>query len=204
MQPTKNIILDLGGVLLNLSFPKTEQAFAELGLNDFSKHFTLSSYTPLFEEFEIGAVSKSEFLTHFKKQTGTTASDEAIIAAWNNMLLDFPQERIQWLDKLSGQYRVFLYSNTNAFHYDAFQESFSQAYPGKSFDDYFEKAYYSHLLGKRKPHPESFTYLLSEAGLAAHETLFIDDTFPNIEGAQQAGLQTMHLTGSKTVLDILI
>ncbi|ULQ52214.1 HAD family hydrolase [Flavihumibacter fluvii] len=202
MQPIKNILLDLGGVLLNLSFAKTEQAFAQLGLKDFSQHFTLSSYTPLFEEFEIGAVSKTDFLTHFKKQTGSTAEDHAIIAAWNNMLLDFPRERINWLDKLSDRYRVFLYSNTNAFHYDAFQDSFSKEYPGKGFDDYFEKAYYSHLLGKRKPHPESFTYLMADAGLDAGETLFVDDTFPNIEGAQQAGLQTVHLSNGKTVLEL--
>jgi glucose-1-phosphatase len=203
MQPIKNILLDLGGVLLNLSFAKTEEAFAQLGLADFNKHFTLTNYTPLFEEFEIGAVDKSEFLAHFKKQTGSNAEDAAIIDAWNSMLLDFPKERITWLDSLSSRYRVFLYSNTNAFHYDAFQQRFTESHPGKPFDEYFEKAYYSHLLGKRKPHPESYTYLLQDAGLQAGDTLFIDDNLPNIEGANQAGLQTIHLANGKTVLDIL-
>lgn len=202
MQPIKNVLLDLGGVLLNLSFTKTEEAFAALGLADFNKHFTQFRYTPLFEELEVGAVSKAAFLDQFRKQTGSTANDPSIISAWNGMLLDFPEERINWLDKLSDRYRVFLFSNTNAFHYDAFQESFSREYPGKMFDDYFEKAYYSHLLGKRKPHPESYTHLLEDAGIHAHETLFIDDTLPNIEGANQAGLHTIHLTGGKTVNDL--
>lgn len=204
MEPVKNVLLDLGGVLLNLSLARTEEMFKKLGLADFDRHFTFLRYTPLFEDLEVGALSPSEFLSNFREQTGLQADDQSIINAWNGMLLDFPAERIKWLVELSNRYRVFLYSNTNAIHHDAFQKSFILEHPGKSFDDYFEKAYYSHVLGKRKPHAESFTYLLDDAALVAAETLFIDDTFTNIEGAQAAGLQTIHLTGGKTVLDILV
>jgi len=199
MEPVKNVLLDLGGVLLNLSFARTQSMFANLGLVDFDQHFTLMRYTPLFEELEVGALDQREFLGKFRQQTGLQAEDQQIIDAWNGMLLDFPVERIQWLSNLSDRYRVFLYSNTNAIHYDAFQEIFTKEHPGKAFDQYFEKAYYSHILGKRKPHADSFTYLLDDAGLNAAETLFIDDTLPNIEGAQAAGLQTIHLAGGLTV-----
>jgi FMN phosphatase YigB (HAD superfamily) len=198
--PIKNILLDLGGVLLNLSFAKTEAAFKNIGLPDFNDHFSQFKASPLFEELETGRVGKEEFLRQFKKETGLDRSDEEITAAWNAMLLDFPAERIEWLEKLGKRYRVFLYSNTNAFHHDAFQESFIQVYPGRPFDSYFEKAYYSHLFGKRKPYPESYTDLLIDAGLLAEETVFIDDTLPNIEGARVAGLQVHHLTGNLTEL----
>lgn len=199
---TKNLILDLGGVLLNLSFPKTEDAFKALGLADFNNHFSQFKASPLFEELETGKVSKAQFLDHFKRETGLLKSDEEIVAAWNAMLLDFPPERIEWLDKLSGRYRLFLYSNTNAFHHDAFQHSFLEAFPQKPFDDYFEKAYYSHTLGLRKPYAASYTALLNDAGLLANETIFIDDTYPNIEGALEAGLQAIHLKPGMTVLDL--
>lgn len=199
---TKNLILDLGGVLLNLSFPKTEDAFKALGLADFNNHFSQFKASPLFEELETGKVSKAQFLDHFKRETGLLKSDEEIVAAWNAMLLDFPPERIEWLDKLSGRYRLFLYSNTNAFHHDAFQHSFLEAFPQKPFDDYFEKAYYSHTLGLRKPYAASYTALLNDAGLQANETIFIDDTYPNIEGALEAGLQAIHLKPGMTVLDL--
>ncbi|MFT4023606.1 MAG: HAD family phosphatase [Flavihumibacter sp.] len=198
----KNIILDLGGVLLNLSFPKTEEAFKALGLPDFNNHFSQFKASPLFEELETGKVSKARFLQHFKNQTGLSTPDEEIITAWNAMLLDFPPERVAWLDALAGKYRVFLYSNTNAFHHDAFQASFLEAFPGKPFDDYFEKAYYSHTLGLRKPYAASYTALLDDAGIQAGETIFIDDTYPNIEGALEAGLQAIHLKPGMTVLDL--
>lgn len=199
---TKNLILDLGGVLLNLSFPKTEDAFKALGLADFNNHFSQFKASPLFEELETGKVSKEQFLEHFKRETGLVKPDTAIVAAWNAMLLDFPPERVQWLETLAGRYRLFLYSNTNAFHHDAFQASFLEAFPKKPFDDYFDKAYYSHILGLRKPYAASYTALLNDAGIKAAETIFIDDTYPNIEGALEAGLQAIHLKPGMTVLEL--
>ncbi len=199
---TKNVILDLGGVLLNLSFPKTEEAFLALGLSDFNNHFSQFKASPLFEALETGKVSKAQFLDYFKKETGLTKSDQEIVTAWNAMLLDFPPARIDWLKELSLKYRLFLYSNTNAFHHDAFQDSFLAAFPEKPFDDYFEKAYYSHTLGLRKPYAASYTALLTDAGLLPEETIFVDDTYPNIEGALAAGLQAIHLKPGMTVLDL--
>lgn len=202
MQPIENIILDLGGVLLNLSYPKTEAAFSALGLENFHHHFSQFKANPLFEDLETGKVSPAEFLAHFRRETGLKASDDDIFAAWNAMLLDFPAERVQWLRSLPGKYRVFLYSNTNAIHYDSFQANFAANYPGISFDAHFETAYYSHILGRRKPYVESYLALLQDAGIEASRTLFIDDTLVNIEGALAAGLQALHLEPGKTVLDI--
>jgi glucose-1-phosphatase len=202
MQPIKNVLLDLGGVLLNLNFAKTAAAFAALGLDDFNAHFSQFRYTPIFEELEVGALSKEDFLVALRAQTGIKATDQEIVSAWNAMLLNFPKERMQWLSHLAGRYRVFLYSNTNAFHYDEFQQSFSLQHPGKPLDQYFEKAFYSHIMGKRKPNAEAFTHLLSLAGITASETLFVDDTPANVEGARAAGLQGYHLPPGETVLDI--
>lgn len=202
MQGIKNILLDLGGVLLNLSYPKTEAAFAELGLTNFHEHFSQFKASPLFEDLETGRISQQQFLDHFRTQTGLTASREEVFAAWNAMLLDFPAERIDWLSGLADRYGVYLYSNTNAIHYDAFQETFSLHYPGKPFDDYFNKAYYSHILGHRKPYVASYQALAADAGIHPGETLFIDDTLINIEGAQKAGFHGFHLANGLTVLDI--
>lgn len=202
MQPIENVILDLGGVLLNLSFAKTEAAFKALGLENFNTHFSQFKANPLFEDLETGRVSPTEFLAHFRNETGIKATDEAIVDAWNAMLLDFPEERIDWLRGLPAKYNVFLYSNTNAIHHDSFQENFAGNFPGRSFDDHFKTAYYSHTLGKRKPYAESYLTLIADAGIDASRTIFIDDTFINIEGAQAAGLQAIHLEPGKTVLDL--
>jgi putative hydrolase of the HAD superfamily len=118
------------------------------------------------------------------------------------MLGNFPAERLQWLKNIKQKYKVYLFSNTNIIHYEAFQNIFQKCSGGENFDDYFIKAYYSHDLGLRKPYPESFTKLLELENLAADETLFIDDTAKNVDGAQKAGLQTILLQPPKTVLEL--
>jgi len=202
MQHIKNIIFDLGGVFLNINFAKTEAAFAQLGVTNFNSYITQHSITDLFELLETGKISPEEFYEGFRKKSASILSDEQIANAWNALLLDFPPERIAWLDVVRKKYNVFLYSNTNQIHYDAFTEMFKAQTGLPDFNSYFIKAWYSHELGLRKPYPASYLHILNEQHLNATETLFIDDTLKNIEGAKEAGLQTIHLIHPNTVLDL--
>ncbi|GAB2682744.1 HAD family phosphatase [Flavihumibacter cheonanensis] len=202
MEKIETIILDLGGVLLNISFEATEKAFESIGLTNFHQYFSQYKASPLFEQLETGVVSEQEFFTYFRKETGLDVDDETITTAWNAMLLDFPPERIEWLRSLENRYRVFLFSNTNSIHHEAFQLKFSAEFPGKPFDLHFEKAYYSHLLGKRKPYVDAFEALIRDANINPATAIFIDDTKTNIEGAQQVGMKGIFLTNGETVLDL--
>jgi putative hydrolase of the HAD superfamily len=118
------------------------------------------------------------------------------------MLGTFPVERLKWLKEIRKKYKIYLYSNTNLIHYIAFQKIFRECAGEENFDDYFIKAHYSHELGFRKPYAESYKKLLEIENLKQSETLFIDDTAKNIEGAQEAGLQTVLLLPPKTVFDL--
>lgn len=202
MEKIETIILDLGGVLLNISFEATEKAFESIGLTNFHQYFSQYKASPLFEQLETGVVSEQEFFTYFRRETGLDVDDEEITTAWNAMLLDFPPERIEWLRSLENRYRVFLFSNTNSIHHEAFQLKFSAEFPGKPFDLHFEKAYYSHLLGKRKPYVEAFEALIRDANINPATAIFIDDTKTNIEGAQKVGMKGIFLTNGETVLDL--
>ncbi|RFM30002.1 HAD family hydrolase [Deminuibacter soli] len=203
MQTIKNIIFDLGGIFLNLDYPATEKAFIEMGVTNFQELFAQSHANDLFEQLETGKIQPEAFYQSFRETTGLQVSDEQIRDAWNAMLLDFPADRLQWLDAIRNKYNVYLYSNTNKIHYDFFSDVFRKAAgSNQSFDDYFIKAHYSHELGLRKPYPASFTALLQLHGLEADETVFIDDTLKNIEGAKAAGLQTIHLVHPETVLNL--
>ena len=118
------------------------------------------------------------------------------------MLGTFSRERLQWLQAIGKRYKIYLFSNTNIIHYVAFQKIFSESTGEQNFDDYFIKAHYSHELGVRKPYASSYKKLLEIEKLKPEETLFIDDAAKNIEGAKQAGLQTLLLLPPKTVLDL--
>lgn len=202
MQGIRNIIFDLGGVFLNLNYQLTEDAFVAAGVTDFHTYFTQHFSNPLFEQLETGKISEQDFYQGFREQTGTSINDETIRDAWNAMLLDFPAARLQWLNEVSKRYRIFLFSNTNQIHYDAFMARFTQDHPGVDFNSYFIKAYYSQYMGLRKPYPEAFQFILNEQQLNPAETLFIDDTSKNITGAQAVGLQTIYLEKGMEIVDI--
>lgn len=199
---TKNIIFDLGGIFMNLDFSLTEKAFIDLGITQFPSMFTQHHSNDLFEQLETGQISETEFYDAFRRETGSSVTNEQIKTAWNALLLDFPQERLDWLEHISKKYRIFLFSNTNRIHYDAFVEILARENNCTDFDSYFSKAYYSHELGLRKPYVASFQKILEEQGLHPAETLFIDDTAKNLVGAREAGMETIHLVAPQTVLDL--
>ncbi len=202
MQQIKNIIFDLGGIFMNIDYTLTEKAFIQLGATNFSDLYTQHHANELFEGLETGKVTPNQFYEGLRKTTNTTLSNDEIFKAWNAMLLDFPVERLQWLEQIKQRYNVYLYSNTNQIHYDAFIQIANAVIGANTFNSYFIKAYYSHEFGLRKPYAASYTAILKEQNILAAETLFIDDTLKNIQGAQEAGLQTIHLVAPKTVLDL--
>ncbi|HEU4610078.1 MAG TPA: HAD family phosphatase [Chitinophagaceae bacterium] len=198
----RNIIFDLGGVLLNLDLERSSNAFRDLGMNEIDEQFRIGHASGIFKEYEIGTVDDQTFLEALRSRIGDTVSTEAVRDAWNAMLLDFPPERIEYLSRLKNKYRVFLFSNTNGLHWQAFQDKFAAAFNGQQFDDYFEKAYYSHLVAVRKPDLKAYQLVCEEQQLVPAETLFVDDAESNIAGALRAGLQTFHITNGRTVLDL--
>jgi FMN phosphatase YigB (HAD superfamily) len=201
MQGIKNIIFDLGGVILNLDNQRTEDAFVALGAKNFREYFGHGFAASFFKEYEIGRISDRQFIDSVRQLIGLSTSDQAIIDSWNALLLDFPAERIQLLRDLRKTYRLFLFSNTNALHLTAVRQIWNASFGEGSLDQYFEKTYYSHLMGMRKPDRESFEFILKENELDGQETLFVDDAIVNVEGAEKAGLKGLFLRPGISLLD---
>lgn len=199
MENIKAIIFDLGGVLLNIDYTLTRAAFARLGVQEFDAHFSQFKASPIFEDLETGKIGNNAFYSQFREISNLPLTPNQIRDAWNAMLLDFPRQRMELLLDVKKRYRTFLLSNTNAIHYEAFHKTFRDTTGLASLDDCFEKAYYSHLIGERKPHAAAYEFVLRQNDLRPEETLFIDDTLPNIIGAQAVGIQTVHLTAPITV-----
>jgi putative hydrolase of the HAD superfamily len=202
MQQIKNIIFDLGGIFLEIHYQKTKDAFTNLGITDFDALFTQHHANHLFEDLEMGKISETEFYERFRHDGKVNFTDAEIKEAWNAMLGDFPLERIEWLKIIKQKYNVFLFSNTNQIHYNAFMAIYASNTGKADFNDHFIKAYYSQYLGLRKPYANSFLAILEEQNLKAEETLFIDDTIKNIEAADALGIKTIHLVAPKTLLDL--
>ncbi len=202
MENIKNIIFDLGGVIMDIDVKQTLKAFSNLGIKDIEKIFGHGFAASFVSDHEAGRISDEEFLKEIKKLVTGEASDEMVIDAWNALLLRFPPERINLLKDLKSRYRVFLYSNTNAIHYDKFSEMFRVEF-GFELEDLFEKAYYSHSLGHRKPNREGFDLIVGENGLDVKETVFVDDAFINVEGAIKTGLKGLYMFPGFYITDII-
>jgi len=187
----KNIIFDLGGVLYDINYQNTIDAFADLGILDPKQVYSQKGQTEVFDLYETGQISEEEFIQSLKKEFPHKVSEEEIVAAWNAMLLGLPDHRLDFLIDLEEEYKVFLLSNTNTIHIRQMNEEMEKS-DNDDLKSYFDAAYYSFELGMRKPHPETFLEVIRREGLNPEETLFIDDSAQHIKGAKKAGLHTYH------------
>lgn len=188
----ENIIFDLGGVILNIDYQLTSKAFVGLGFDNFDEYYTQKKQSRVFDLFETGKITEETFVEEISKEL-PRASEHQIIDAWNAMLLDLPGKRIELIQQLSKDHRVFLLSNTNEIHEKAFREIVEKQFGRYIFDELFEKAYLSHHIGLRKPDRECFEYVLDQNNLNPENTIFIDDSVQHVEGAKQAGIRALHL-----------
>lgn len=195
LEHIKNIIFDLGGVLLNIDYHLTKQAFIDFGVIDFDDYYNKSQQTDLFNLFEIGQITEHEFCDELRQLSNTNLSNQKIIAAWNSMLLDFPLIRKELLIQLKNSYRISLLSNTNETHIRAFNKTIQKDIQESSLAPLFHSHYFSNEIGYRKPNTDIFEYVLKLNDYKPSETLFLDDSIQHIEGAKKCGINTLHIKG---------
>jgi HAD superfamily hydrolase (TIGR01509 family) len=200
IQGIRHIIFDLGGVLLNIDYRLTEQAFTELGIQNFGELYSQARQTDLFDRFETGHIPEEEFIEGLQKMANMELGRESVVHAWNAMLLDFPVRRMELLQQLRLHYDLILLSNTNSIHEIAFNKILMDA-RGVSLGMFFDKVYLSHRIGLRKPTEEVFRKILDDTGFRPEETLFIDDSIQHVEGARRLGIQAIHLEKGMTIED---
>lgn len=197
----KNIIFDFGNVLLNINPELTASAFRKLGIRVESDFFGGRGSLELMLRFERGQATPDEFRHSVAASLKEKVTYAQIDEAWNALLLDFPLKRVEMLRTLSKTYRLFLLSNSNQIHYEAFTSEFQKRY-GYPLESLFEKMWFSHQVGLSKPDAAIFEFVLNDKMLDPAETLFIDDTLMHVEAAQTTGLQAWHLQANTDVCDL--
>ena len=188
----RNIIFDLGGVILNIDPQLTVEAFRNLGWKDFFEEQNQPLNKDLFYNLEMGQSSPEAFRENVRMNIKLYVSDIEIDTAWSAMLLDIPAERVRYLEGLKKDYNLYLLSNTNEIHRRIFHQKFEGNY-GYSLFALFERNFYSHEMGLRKPNPQIFVNAMEEAGLVPGETLFIDDMKDNTDAAQTTGMRVLNI-----------
>lgn len=201
-QIIKNVILDLGGVLVDIDPNETYAAFRRIFLPNVIMEIRWDDLPEVVVSMETGTWSKNKFKKTMLQACKPGVSESQMIDAWCAMLLEFKAPRVKMVQRLAKKYNVFLLSNTNVYHITYFEKEFSNRFhfPLK---DLFQKVYYSNEIGIRKPDKQAFEYVLTDAGLVATETILVDDNEQNCEAAIKLGMQAIQVpkdTGLEAVI----
>lgn len=197
----RNILFDLGGVILDIDVNATKQQFYELGLPAMFLQYPENMVTDLFFKYETGRLNTEEFRNEIRRLSGLEISDDKIDRAWSAMLVGIPAERTQLLKKLKERYELYMLSNTCALHVPVFEEMYLDA-SGISMSDAFTKIYYSFEIGQHKPDAAAWEHVISDAGITPGETIFLDDNIHNIKASLELGFQAIHIHERMNLADL--
>lgn len=190
MEGIKNLIIDFGGVIINLTRNRCIEAFESLGVKDIREQIVNNyQHKDLFMLVELGSITVAEFHDGIRRLSGRPLTDEQIDAAWIAMLDDVPTYKLDLLLDLRKRYNTMLLSNTNEIHWE-WSERTSFSYKDHHVSDFFNRIYLSYQLHMLKPNADIFEYVLQDAGIKPEETLFIDDALPNCRTAESLGIHT--------------
>ena len=187
----KNIVFDLGGVLVDLDFKAAINGLQEAGFANVKEQLQTFDRDGIFQKFELGEMTADEFRSAIRENSTVALTDEEVDNLWNLMLLEIPREKLELILELRGKYMVYLLSNTNSIHWDyVCKNAFN--YRGFRVEDYFEETFLSYKMHLAKPDKAIFEKVLSDANLLTEETLFIDDSEANCKAAQEVGIHAHH------------
>lgn len=195
----KNIIFDFGDIFINLDKQAPLLEMAKFGFTELTPELDT-----IFKEYEMGLLETDAFIDKLQA-IFTNATKQQIKDAWNSIILDFPEERLKFIEKLKSdnQYRLFLLSNTNDLHIDKVKESMGMERFNR-FKNCFEVFYLSQEMKMRKPNTDIYEFVLKENNLIAEETFFLDDTKENTDSASKLGIHCWNLqVGKEDVLETL-
>lgn len=187
----KNIVFDLGGIIMTLDPAEALRRFKALGLSDAERYLDSYTQSGIFGNLEEGKITAEDFRSKLSSLTGHELTFDECKHAWLGYRKDVPQRNLDLLKELRAKgYRLILLSNTNPFMMDwALSSEFDGK--GSSLNDYFDALYLSYRLGIMKPAPDFFRQVLDNENILPEETLFVDDGPRNVEAAGKLGFITM-------------
>ncbi len=183
----RNLLFDLGNVIVDLDIEGANEKLEKLFRADADK----SKIEKTYIDYECGRVSTDIFINTLLSQSHRNVQAFDVIEAWNSILIGIPAYRLEMLRMLLPRYNVYLLSNTNELHLEWIHRYVNKAHRVQNFEkQHFHQAYYSHLVGDRKPMPSIYKYIIDDAFMTPGLTLYMDDVKENIAVADKLGFRT--------------
>lgn len=186
----KNIVFDLGGVIIDLDRDRAVRSFEEIGVKDAEQLIDAYEQKGIFLEVENGSIDTVEFCRKLSDHVGKELSLDDVKKGWMGFIVDVPLYKLAYILDLRKNFKVYLLSNTNPIIQEQWARTDRFTEAGLPISAYFDKMYTSYEVGVTKPDPAIFNFMIRDTGLLPEETLFVDDGLRNIEIAKQLGFQT--------------
>lgn len=200
---TKNLMFDLGGVIMDIRRENCVRAFEALGLSNANDLLGEYSQRGVFAGVENGSLTADEFRSEIRSMIGKTVTDKEIDDAFEAFLIGIPVERLRQLEKLHRNHRLLLLSNTNPIMWN---HKISQEFAkdGHTVDYYFDGVLRSYEAGVMKPDLKIFRLAQERFGIKPEETIFIDDSQRNLDAAAVYGFGTLLVAPGEEFADKLL
>lgn len=200
----KNIIFDLGGVVIDIDFELTFKALAELSPYSLNETKKIMGELNIWDIYERGELSDDEFIKTLKKELKITAYNDKVIAAWNALLLQIPKERIDLIRTLNNKYQTYVLSNTSLYHIIGLNQILKESSGDLSLHSVMNNTiYFSYEINRRKPDLDIYEFVIKDANITPSETVFLDDNLDNVLAAREAGLNAIHVEVPETIMHYL-
>lgn len=188
----KNILFDMGGVIFTQDTEQAFERFRNAGI-DVDRYMGQYGQQDFFLDLELGKIGKEEFCRRMAEATGRDhISLEEAAYCWEGFFKGTEVEKLHTLTELRKNYHLGLLSNTNPFMMEL-TDSPRLSAEGRPISEYFDSMFLSYEMGLYKPDREIFLEALRRDNMRPEETLFIDDSLKNIEGAEAVGIHTLHI-----------
>lgn len=189
MAKHRNLLFDLGGVIMDIDRMNCVRAFERLGFTDVESFLGEYVQKGIFSDLESGKITPAEFRAEIRRHIPGEVSDETIDRAFSDFLIGIPEHRLAALRRLRADHGIYLLSNTNPIMWNGrIAEEFRRE--GRSIGDYFDGMVTSFEAKSMKPDAEIFKTLIAKTGIDPAETLFFDDSAKNLEAAAALGFDT--------------
>lgn len=198
----KNLLFDLGGVIMDIRRQNCVDAFRRLGMSDPDRYLGEYSQAGPFEGIENGTLTIDRFHETIRSIIGPHVTDTQIDNAFGEFLVGIPLHRLKQLERLHRSFSIYMLSNTNPIMWaDGIDRNFRQ--DGHDVNYYFDGIVRSYEAGAMKPDPRIFRTAIERFGIDPRETLFFDDSERNLEAARQFGFHTMLVTPGTEFFDLI-
>ena len=197
----KNLLFDLGGVIMDLRRINCVKAFEELGMPNADSMLGEYSQVGVFGGIEDGSLTPAQFHDGIREIIGRDLSDEQIDTAFQKFLVGIPPHRLEQLEQLHEKYGMYMLSNTNPIMWaDGIDKNFRQL--GKDVNYYFDGIARSYKIGAMKPELSVFQWVIDQFCINPEEILFFDDSQKNLDAAQMLGFKTLLVNPGEEFMEL--